>query len=242
MNRLSPILFRPADTSAVVFAMVFPTLVTYVYFVHLAHAPAAWQQTAYTLGKTIQFAFPLVWVLAVQRERLRLRRPGTAGLWEGLLFGAAVFVAMLALYHLWLKPIGLLDAAGRAIREKVSAFGIEGLGKFIAMGAFYSLVHSLLEEYYWRWFVFGQLQRLISWKLAVALSSLAFTGHHVLVLATYFGWASPAVPLFSLAVAVGGAFWAWLYHKTGSLYGPWLSHLLIDAAIFTVGYDLIRAV
>jgi uncharacterized protein len=36
----------------------------------------------------------------------------------------------------------------------------------------------------------------------------------------------------------GGAFWAWLYHRSGNLIAPWLSHALIDAAIFTVGYDL----
>ena len=29
-----------------------------------------------------------------------------------------------------------------------------------------------------------------------------------------------------------GAAWAWIYHRSGSLLGPWLSHLLIDAGIF----------
>jgi membrane protease YdiL (CAAX protease family) len=44
----------------------------------------------------------------------------------------------------------------------------------------------------------------------------------------------------SFAVALGGGFWAWLYERTGSIFGPWLSHLLIDAGIFWIGYDLIR--
>jgi membrane protease YdiL (CAAX protease family) len=44
----------------------------------------------------------------------------------------------------------------------------------------------------------------------------------------------------SSAVAVGGAFWAWLYERTGSIYSAWLSHLLIDAGIFWVGYELVR--
>jgi hypothetical protein len=30
-----------------------------------------------------------------------------------------------------------------------------------------------------------------------------------------------------------------LYRRSGSLYGPWLSHLLVDAAIFWIGYDLV---
>jgi membrane protease YdiL (CAAX protease family) len=45
----------------------------------------------------------------------------------------------------------------------------------------------------------------------------------------------------SLGVAVGGAVWARLYDRSGSLLGPWLSHLLVDAAIFFVGYELLAA-
>lgn len=44
--------------------------------------------------------------------------------------------------------------------------------------------------------------------------------------------------MLTLAVAVGGAFWAWLYHRSGSLLGPWISHMLVDAAIFGVSYQL----
>ena len=74
---------------------------------------------------------------------------------------------------------------------------------------------------------------------AVVLSSLAFTAHHVILLAVFFGgWSWPTI-FFSLCVAVGGAAWAWIYHRSGSLLGPWLSHLLIDAGIFIVGFDLV---
>lgn len=60
-------------------------------------------------------------------------------------------------------------------------------------------------------------------------------------MATFFSWVSPWTNLFSVSVAVGGVFWAWLYDRSGSLLGPWLSHLLVDAAIFTVGYGLVKA-
>ena len=75
----------------------------------------------------------------------------------------------------------------------------------------------------------------------MAVSSLAFTAHHVLVLGFYFGRLWWPTVIFSLAVAIGGVFWAWLYQKSGSLYGPWLSHALVDAALFLIGYDLIRS-
>ena len=72
------------------------------------------------------------------------------------------------------------------------------------------------------------------------VSSLGFMAHHVLVLATFFGNASPTTYLFSLGVAVGGVIWSLLYERSKSLLGPWISHALVDAGIFLVGYDLVR--
>jgi membrane protease YdiL (CAAX protease family) len=98
----------------------------------------------------------------------------------------------------------------------------------------------LLEEYYWRWFVFGWLRRQTPLLVAQLLSSLAFMAHHVVILAVFFPgrfWTA-AVP-FSLCIAGGGFVWAWIYERSGSIYAPWLSHLLIDAAIMAVGYDLL---
>ncbi len=64
-------------------------------------------------------------------------------------------------------------------------------------------------------------------------------GHHVIVLWVYFpGRFAAAVVPFSLAIAFGGAVWAWLYHRTGSLLGPWLSHAIVDFAVMAIGYDL----
>jgi membrane protease YdiL (CAAX protease family) len=75
--------------------------------------------------------------------------------------------------------------------------------------------------------------------LAIPISSLGFAAHHVLVLALYFGWASPLTWLFAICVAVGGAIWAWLYDACDSLAAPWLSHALVDAAIFAIGFLMI---
>jgi membrane protease YdiL (CAAX protease family) len=224
----------------VLFALAFPSLLTWVYFVFLPRSAPGLQQPAYGIGKTIQFVFPLVWVLAVQRRRLAWSRPSTAGLAEGLLFGLAVFCAAMGLYYVWLRPTGVMQAAAGEIEAKIASFGVRSLAAYVALGLFYSLVHSFLEEYYWRWFVFGQLRALIPWTSAVVVSSMGFMAHHVILLATYFGWSSPSTYVFSLAVAVGGAYWAWLYHRSRSLYGPWLSHLLIDSVIFAIGYDLVR--
>jgi hypothetical protein len=231
---------RRADAGALTAALLFPSLLTWLYFVALARSEPAIQQIAYAAGKTIQFVFPLVWVVGIRRQGPPWKAVKTAGLAEGLLFGAAVLVAILVGYHVWLGPAGLLDSAGEAITKKLAGFNLGSNSRYLVLAAFYALLHSLLEEYYWRWFVFGQLRRLARPGAAIAVSSLGFMGHHVIVLGVYFGWASPATVVFSLGAAVGGAYWAWLYHRSGSLLGPWLSHLLVDAAIFAVGYQLLR--
>ena len=238
----SPYAARRADFRVVVFALLFPSVVTLLYFVILATWPTAVQQTAYLIGKGIQFGLPLVWVMAVQRAGLRFRPPDRAGMVEGAVFGLAVSAAMMLLYYGWLKPVGYLgpeSPVAGAVLDKVQGFGVDAIWKYVALSAFYSLIHSGLEEYYWRWFVFGQLRRLVPLNRAILVSSVGFMLHHILLLAIYFGWSSPATWVFSAAVAVGGAYWAWLYQRSDSLWGPWLSHLVIDAAIFIVGYSLV---
>ncbi len=230
---------RRADAVALWAAALFPSLATWLYFVVLSQHPWAAAQAAYGAEKIVQFAFPLVWVVLVQRRKLRLAKPHAAGVAEGLALGVAVLAGMLLLYFLWLKPTGYLASAIEPIRAKVTEMGIGSPARFILAGTFYSSIHALLEEYYWRWFLFGGLRRFVPVAAAVILSSLAFTAHHVILLTVYFGGWSSATIFFSLCVAIGGAAWAWIYHRSGSLLGPWLSHLLIDAGVFVVGYNLL---
>jgi len=222
--------------------MVFPTVVTWIYFVLLVGYPSGLQQTAAAIGKGIQFALPVVWVFVVLREKLVWTRPNGRGAVVGIAFGAIVLAAIFLLYHLALKPKGVFDGPAVLIQDKVKGLGLDTIWKYAALGTFYALCHSALEEYYWRWFVFKRLKQRVSSWTAIVVSSLAFMAHHVILMATFFTWVSPWTYLFSLAVAAGGGFWAWLYSRSGSLFGPWVSHLLVDAAIFIVGYDIAKDV
>ena len=178
-------------------------------------------------------------MLAVERRPPRWSQPALRGVLESVGFGLLILAIMLLAWNFWLKPAGYLDAAGEEIRAKVLGIGLNTPQKFFAVAVFYALGHSLMEEYYWRWFVFGHLQKLVPLSAAIVLSSLGFMAHHVCIVSTFFGWLSPMSLLLSLAVAGGGAIWAWIYHRTNSLYIPWISHAFVDAAIFLIGYDLL---
>lgn len=220
-------------------ACLLPTLVTLLYFVWAAGAATSVQQIIYTSAKIVQFALPIVWVGWMCREKLRWPAPNLRGLGWGLTFGIAVAGAMGVLY-MALTGTAVLTPALQPIREKIADLGIAMPGRFLALGIFYSLVHSLLEEYYWRWFVFGRMRQVVPLVPAIVISSLAFALHHVIVLGSYFSHSLLTIGLLAASIAVGGAFWVWLYHRCGSIYSVWASHLCVDAAIFAIGFDLAR--
>jgi membrane protease YdiL (CAAX protease family) len=234
---------QPVDeVLALLFALVFPTLVAWAYFVALAQGgrPSLAQQAAYGAGKVIQFAFPLAFVLLWQRRRLHWSRPSRAGLALGLGFGLLVATALLTAYFAELRSSPLLAQTPARIRTRLQEFGLTSPAAYLACAVFYCAIHSLLEEYYWRWFVFGRLRALLPLGPALVLASAAFAAHHVVVLWVFLpGKVLTGVLPGGLAVAVGGAMWAWIYERAGSLVAPWLSHLLSDATLFAIGWDLL---
>jgi len=244
-----------------------PTAVTASYFLPATTQAANVLRAVYSSGKLVQFVFPLFWVFvvlprwssgsgpsgrktpAVTGETLRRPNDEASGqtqksapglaLGQAAAFGVAVLAAMVAGYQFWLRGTPMMQAAGDVVGSRLGFYGVNTLPRFVTLGLFYCVAHSGLEEYYWRWFVFGRLRRLTGLWPAVVVSSLGFMGHHVVLLGVYFRASWWAAVWFSLAVAVGGAYWAWLYDRTRSLVGPWLSHALVDAGIFLVGYQLI---
>jgi membrane protease YdiL (CAAX protease family) len=225
-----------------VFAMTFPTVAAALYFLALGGDGSDGRtQAAYSAAKAIQFLFPLVFVFLADGRLPRPEPPRRDGLALGLGFGLLVSGTIFALYFGWLKDSALLADTPAMVRGKLNEFHVRSLPAYLGLAAFLVVAHSLLEEYYWRWFVFGRLCRGMRAVPAAVLSSLAFMSHHVVILYVFFPgrFLTAAVP-FALAIAVGGAVWCWLFRRGGSIWAPWLSHLVIDAAIFVIGWDMVR--
>jgi membrane protease YdiL (CAAX protease family) len=232
---------------AVVFAIVFPTLVTWVYFVLFAGNSAV----IGGLSKGIQFAFPVCWVFLWMRmswaESGLPKPPTDKSVWStrtNLLVGSGLGIAILLTtigYYRFAISGSDFDDLVVELESRINKLSMGDPWEFAALGAFYSLVHSFLEEYYFRWFVFGRLRHLTRFLPAAIISALAFMAHHVIVLWVFFGFSFHTVFL-SLSIVVGGFLWAWQYERSRSLIGPWVSHLFVDAGIFLVGYHMIFVV
>jgi membrane protease YdiL (CAAX protease family) len=197
-------------------------------------------QTIFTASKIWLFALPLAWHRWVDGGRWSWSPPSkasrgdrshwTMAVASGLLAGAALVAT-----YLFVAPhLVDLDAAAREIR----AVGLDRPALVLAMAAYWILVNSVLEEMVWRWFVVRQGQGALgSSSGAVWLSAAAFTVHHAVALAVYL---PPfATALASAGVGLAGAFWGWLYLRSGSVWPPWVSHALVDLAVFGSAYHLL---
>ena len=221
--------------AAVLPAAVLPFLGSLIYFVAFAGEP--WARWTYVLVKVFTLVWPLVatvWILRRRIPRVDWRAPRhRRALPAGALYGGAVIVAVLLLLR---TPVGaeVLAFAPR-IRTKVLQLGV--LDHYGPFALFLSVVHSGIEEFYWRWFVFGRLREILSLPMALVISSLAFASHHAVIVSQYvsLGWALVG----TLAVAAAGAIWCLMYERQKTLTGAWLSHILADLAILWVGYRML---
>lgn len=221
-------------------AILYPTVFTLIYFVALEQLPALAQQLVYAVGKAIQFVvLPYLCMQAIPKRERGFPKFSAAvwqyGVTSGLVIGAAIVLP--AVY--WLIPSGFFAESARTMQAKLLGFGLDTPAKFAALAIFYSVVHSGLEEFYWRWFVDRRLRSLVGPTWSLVLSSVGFALHHVVVIAVYLGWTNPWTYLASAAVGLGGAWWAWCDRRCKSITPSWVSHALVDAALFYVGWQLV---
>lgn len=220
---------------AVLPAMLVPFLGSLIYFV--AYAAEPWAPATYALVKLYTLGWPLLATVLILRQPIPWPDLSDSKHWRaaplGLLIGVLVCGVTLALNA---SPIGdSLAGFTERIRMKVSQLGV--MENYLAFSLFLAIVHSAIEEYYWRWFVFGTLRQLWSFRPAAAIAGVAFASHHVVILSQYFSviW----TVILGLMVAAGGYLWCLLVERQRTLMGAWLSHVLVDLAILWVGYQML---
>ncbi|MBI2806864.1 MAG: CPBP family intramembrane metalloprotease [Planctomycetes bacterium] len=242
---MEPTNTRARDALALAFASLFPLAMAYLYFVLMDDPEGGTNPfllSAYGAAKSVQFIFPAAFVAWFYRDQIRFTPPTRRGIPLAVGFGLAVGVAMFALYFIWFRHLpGVLDTAAPKIHDRLRQSGQITPLSYLGLAVFLSCIHSLGEEYYWRWFVFGWMRKHLPSALAIGLSSVGFMLHHVVILNAFFvgNFWSLTMP-FAFGVAMGGGVWAWIYERSGSLYAPWLSHCLIDGAIMGVGYLILE--
>ncbi|MCF7955716.1 MAG: CPBP family intramembrane metalloprotease [Phycisphaerae bacterium] len=176
---------------------------------------------------------PLLWVCLVEKGKFSLSCPKhdgfgvAAGL--GILMSAVIFAAYALFGPLLINPAG--------IKEMAAEVGLANRYVYLGGAAYWILVNSVLEEYVWRWFVVKQCRVFMPKWPAIIVSAGCFTIHHIIAMQVYFSW--PVTLLASMGIFIGGATWSWCYLKYKSVWPGYVSHAIVDAAVFGIGYILI---
>ena len=190
----------------------------------------------YTASKALVLALPL-WLLRPKLRELPACRGKDVAL--GLTVGALVGAAALALYWGLLRGTPGFLTAARAVDVKLDAAYVDTPLRFVLMAVFVCIVNAGLEEYFWRWFAFGELRKHSGPLAAALVTSLMFGLHHAVVLSKYFDGHPWTVAGLTLGTVLGGVMWCWMYQARGTLYAGLLSHLVIDVAVMSIAYDML---
>ena len=221
--------------SVLVPAMTLPFLAAWFYFDLFSHH--LFSRWLYGATKVFTVLWPVIAVKLILGEpwpRLSLGwNPHGRALGLGVATGASILGLMWLLLQTGVGEV--VQQSAESIRQKTEALGV--LDHYWAFGCFIAFMHSLIEEYYWRWFVYGQLRHLVAQGAAHVAAGLAFAAHHIIVTTQYFPLAL-GVSL-GLVVGVGGMIWSWMYERQGTLAGAWISHALVDLGILSVGHKLL---
>ena len=216
-------------------AMVLPFAASLFYFVFFSRYTFARVLFGATKAFTVVWPAISVWfIVRTAFPRIDLR---SAHHWKaiplGVITGAAIVLLMFGAMQTSLG--GIVAQSSEAIRGKARDLGI--VEYFWPLAVSLSLINSLIEEYYWRWFLFGRLRQVAPAFLAYLLGGVAFAAHHVVITTQFFpaSWGL----MIGAFVGLGGVIWCMMYARQQTITGIWVSHIIADLGIMVIGYNLL---
>lgn len=164
---------------------------------------------------------------------LSLLRFPKKGILIALGLGAAVYGVILGGYFLIRPFFDFYSIAGKLTQNA-------GVTKenFLFVSLYISFANSLLEEFFFRGFLFTNLKSSSTRNFAYGFSSVLFAAYHV---AMMLGWFSPALFLLVMVgLTAGGLIFNYLNERFGTVCVSWLVHMCANFAINTIGFLLLR--
>ena len=153
------------------------------------------------------------------------------GLLAAFGLGAGVYGVILGGYFL-VRPF--FDFSG--IAGKLTQNAGVTRENFLYVSLYISLVNSLLEEFFFRGFLFTNLKTKGK-QFANLFSAAVFAAYHVAMMT---GWFSPVLFVLVMAgLTVGGMLFNGLNDRFGGICVSWLVHMCANFAINTIGFILL---
>jgi len=153
------------------------------------------------------------------------------GVLFGLLFGSVSFISIILAYILLQNYINF-----DLITEELQAKSKITAGNFIFIAIYVTLGNSLLEEFFFRGFIFLNLKHLGYRTFAYMFSALLFALYHIAIFQTWFTFSMTLLALLGLFIIA--LIFNWLNTKTNTFINSWIVHIMADLAIILIGFKL----
>lgn len=162
------------------------------------------------------------------REIFRFRKKGFAA---ALGLGIGIYILIFGAWWILRNWIDFSGIAGNLSEDA----GVTR-DNFLMVSLYISFVNSLLEEFFFRGFLFTNLKA--NRKLAYCFSALAFSLYHATMMIGWFHFLITGLVL--LGLFVGGLIFNWLNERFDCIYVSWLTHMFANFSINTIGFILLN--
>jgi membrane protease YdiL (CAAX protease family) len=214
--RLALLLLVPAPSLGVIFGM-------------FVSPNSIFGRLLFVFSKIWLFAFPALWLRSVEKKKFSLSPVKKGGFATGITSGILISAFIGGLYF----SIGDMFIDTEFFKTRLTSVGLGSPIIYLGGMIYWVLINSVLEEYVWRWFCVEQCAAIWRKPVAIAVSALFFTFHHILAMSVYF---SPLVVfLCSSGVFIGGIIWSAMYIRYHSIWPGYISHAIVDLMIFGIG-------
>ncbi|MDP3698839.1 MAG: type II CAAX endopeptidase family protein [Nanoarchaeota archaeon] len=137
----------------------------------------------------------------------------------GLLVGLTYYLAYLFFKH---------NFTTQTIIQNLQESATINTNNLLMIGIYIIFVNSLLEEYFWRGFLFEKLIKNSKPIFAYLITGIAFSFHHLVFYFTWFTW--PFLLLATFGLVSFALLMNYIFQKYHDLFSCWLIHLCADTA------------
>lgn len=180
-------------------------------------------------------AIPYIHVKLIKKSTIKevygIRFGGKRSLLLSVLIGFTSFVTIVTAFFLLKEELSLNSIARQIAEGNVLTPEI-----IIVVGFYIILFNSLLEEIFFRGFIFLNLYELKHKKMAYLYSAILFGIYHIGIFKTWFNNEVIALSLFGL-IGIGLVF-GWLNTHNHNILNSWIAHALADLAIMLIGLSM----
>lgn len=143
--------------------------------------------------------------------------------------GLVIYFGILAVYFL-IKNFINLDNIIEVLDKSVKV----NKNNFLWIALYISFINSLLEEFFFRGFLFLNLKKVGNRKFAYIISAFAFSIYHVAIMANWFN--SAIFLLVITGLFISGIIFNYLNEKNENIYNSWIVHMMANFSINTIGF------